>query len=232
MKKKKIANVLIHGGSADVFITGSTGGEFMLYAEPNSQITIGIDDPDWWRVVECALHELIEIICVGKGIRYRESCLATDSADNYLFCMNHPEFSDTISKAAYAFEQIRKPLKRAWCKKHGKKEPKMKKSRRKLAEKVMAVPIADVQQTSMDLIKQVSHAVPKGGNERNVICFISRAMWMLWCRAQGDPLDTLPTDWNGTGKTNRVYGAQTQITDEEGFVAFCTSEEGVEYLDV
>ncbi len=71
------------------------------------------------------------------------------------------------------------------------------------------------------LIHQVSKAVPEGGSERDVLTIITRPMWEMWCRAVGNPADSLPD--NGVAG-NRVYGSYTVLIDstscEAGSTAF------------
>ena len=60
------------------------------------------------------------------------------------------------------------------------------------------------------LVHQVSKAA-MSGSERDVITYISRPLWKLWCHAVGYPEDSEPTQWLGLHKTRRVYGSETVV---------------------
>jgi len=68
------------------------------------------------------------------------------------------------------------------------------------------------------MIEQVSKAVPKGGNETDVITLVSRPMWRAWCRAVGIPEFSEPTEWKGC-HTFRIYGSRTIIVESEQMAA-------------
>lgn len=80
------------------------------------------------------------------------------------------------------------------------------------------------------LIHQVSKAVPEGGSERDVLTFVTRPMWRMWCRAVGLPEEVMSgseglTPISMTGHPiNCVYGSFTVIVEsdrvESGSTAF------------
>jgi len=73
----------------------------------------------------------------------------------------------------------------------------------------------DLSEIMRALINQVTKAAD-GDVERNVITFITRPMWVAWCRAVGSPEDSEPTDWLGIDKTHRVYGSKTIVIEKPG----------------
>jgi len=116
---KKIATTVVGSSLVDVFVDPNmSGGSFQLYPDENSlpQIIIGLDRGTFWQCMEVAMHEAMEMAMSCGGHRLERTGLATDSADNYHFIMNHPQFSDIVARTAYFSEVVRKPLKKAWKK--------------------------------------------------------------------------------------------------------------------
>ncbi len=68
------------------------------------------------------------------------------------------------------------------------------------------------------LIKGVMDAVPKGGNERSVVTFITIPMWKIWCRASGIPEGAVPTPWEAK-PCYRVYGSETVLVCSQKEIA-------------
>jgi hypothetical protein len=73
-------------------------------------------------------------------------------------------------------------------------------------------------QVMVALVHQVSKAVPKGGNERDVTTIITRPMWQAFCRATNEPEDSEPTDWLSLAST-RVFGSQTIVVESPAWRA-------------
>lgn len=76
------------------------------------------------------------------------------------------------------------------------------------------------------LIGNVRNAVPKGGSERDVVTYITRPMWQLWCRYLGDPEDCEPTEWLGHPQTRRVYGSKTIIIQGDELLSYSKPRKG------
>lgn len=67
------------------------------------------------------------------------------------------------------------------------------------------------------LMEAVRDAVPPGGNEQDVVTYISRPMWRQWCRDLGQA-DTEPSKlWGQTHA--RIYGSVTVVVESPLFFA-------------
>lgn len=70
------------------------------------------------------------------------------------------------------------------------------------------------------LVRQVSKATPRNGNEVDVRTCISQPMWDLFCKATGIPIGTKPTEWIGIKDTCRVFGSETIILDRRDYISW------------
>lgn len=68
------------------------------------------------------------------------------------------------------------------------------------------------------LCQQVARAAA-GRSEREVVTLISPLMWNAFCRGVGLPEGTPPGEWEGPGKTARVFGSETHIVLKPGYWA-------------
>lgn len=71
-----------------------------------------------------------------------------------------------------------------------------------------------VRNIGVALIRQVTNAVPKGGTEQDVVTYISRTMWSLWCEFINEPPGPPSETWSLTCR--RVYGSRTVVVNKEG----------------
>ena len=73
------------------------------------------------------------------------------------------------------------------------------------------------------LNEAVTEAIPEGGSERDVVTFISRPLWAIYCDAMGIPPGTAPSTRYGVGES--MSGSLTLIDSEEGLAARSVARE-------
>jgi hypothetical protein len=68
------------------------------------------------------------------------------------------------------------------------------------------------------LIGGVVTSVPEGGSERDVVTFVSKPLWNIWCEMTEMPPGTKPSDWIKDGCA-RIYESETILVDSDRFFA-------------
>lgn len=68
------------------------------------------------------------------------------------------------------------------------------------------------------LIHQVQKAAG-GHSELDVVTYISRPMWELWCDAVNMPRDSVPTEWK-LHDCRRIFGSETRIVESDEFISW------------
>lgn len=83
-------------------------------------MTIGLDNDEWEATLSVLIHEALEFALEKKNLRYEPSQdLGKDHAQ-YLFVMDHQQFSDACARVAVFLVQAQMRVYDAW-KKRGRK---------------------------------------------------------------------------------------------------------------
>lgn len=110
----------IDGIDVSVYLREGLGAEFRL-RDPNhtnkSTIFIGssYDSSEWFVVLNCLLHEVIEFQMMNRRFRYAQTG-SWENHNNYLFIFNHVDFSDMILDSSHMIAKAIKDLEKAWRK--------------------------------------------------------------------------------------------------------------------
>lgn len=87
------------------------------------KIEIGIDYKFFDQVMAVLLHEIQEYCLIKRQLRFRESQQLSNDHAQYLFSLNHCQFTEICVEVAEYIEEARKDLFNAWT--NREKEQKM-----------------------------------------------------------------------------------------------------------
>lgn len=110
----------IDGIDVSVYFREGMGAEFRLRdSNYNNKATIYIgssyDSSEWFVVLNCLLHEVIEFQMMNRRFRYAQTG-SWENHNNYLFIFNHVDFSDMILDSSHMIAKAIKDLEKAWRK--------------------------------------------------------------------------------------------------------------------
>lgn len=87
----------------DLYARGGDGGEFYFNPEPENharpRIKVGLAYNEWAGVLNVLIHEVFEAVFSIMNLRYMQDDQTGDHG-NYLFVMNHSQFSSSGEHAA------------------------------------------------------------------------------------------------------------------------------------
>ena len=90
------------------------GGEYYLVPEPGHvpRIRVGIDYEYWREVVAVLLHEAMELAIDVHRAKYKQTNQIANDHGNYLFVMDHSQFTQVCAEVAefvaFALPDLRK----------------------------------------------------------------------------------------------------------------------------
>lgn len=102
------------------------GGSFTLLPKGDrrvSVISVGLKHNRWQNVLDVLLHEAMELALYRANARFDPSQNVTGDHSKYLFCCNHPTFSDCCAVVAELITGCQRDLFKVWkaSQKKGKK---------------------------------------------------------------------------------------------------------------
>lgn len=108
----------IDGIDVSVYFREGLGAEFRVRdSNYNNKSTIFIgssyDSSEWFVVLNCLLHEVIEFQMMNRRFRYAQTG-SWENHNNYLFIFNHVDFSDMILDSSHMIAKAIKDLEKAW----------------------------------------------------------------------------------------------------------------------
>jgi len=115
--KRKLGDYFLAGFNVVVFIESNRGGgDFSTGSNTlgRPQITIGMNQSDWWGVVQVALHESLEFSMALKDLLFRATNRYTNDSADRLFVFTHSDFTQCVAEAAEFFCAIEDDLKAQW----------------------------------------------------------------------------------------------------------------------
>jgi hypothetical protein len=94
----------------------SSGGTFTSLEGTNKlvKMVIGVNEDNWFRVLDIIIHESTELAITRKGARYCASGTITKDHSVYLFSFSHPVFSDICCIVADFLSQVYDIIKDLW----------------------------------------------------------------------------------------------------------------------
>lgn len=113
--KKKIGKYYSGSVKLKLQIRDGVGGEY--YNDPPT-ISVGADHNTWWLIVNTLLHEVLEYNLSKLDCRHQSTeHLGRDHGD-YLFIMNHPQYTEAVARSADFIAACLPDLSKAWRKYH------------------------------------------------------------------------------------------------------------------
>jgi hypothetical protein len=95
------------GGSVDSF----------FHSDPKllPRITVGLPEQlPWWRCLSILHHECYEYLLQQGGMSYKTSGTISSNSADYYFWLNHQQFDEVCSNAAYFISKVTPALEKAW----------------------------------------------------------------------------------------------------------------------
>ena len=97
---KKIGQFDFGTRSVNLFWKEGTGGAFYMNHESDGQarIVLGVNERSWGAQVAVLLHEALELAMADHACRFNPAPDYSWDSANYLFVMNHPQFSEIVAR--------------------------------------------------------------------------------------------------------------------------------------
>lgn len=111
MRQKIIGTWYSGHEQIELVLREGTGGEFFCCPEKKHvpRIKIGGDYENWWEVVNCLLHEVVEFNLMRLSCRYEPLDHISKDLGAITFHMSHGQFSEAIARSAeYVVEAVPK----------------------------------------------------------------------------------------------------------------------------
>ena len=124
---ENIATEILYNRNVNLFAdtshaSGSFCSNYAVKGVPS--LTIGIKTDYWWRVVSILHHEVYEFLMTDLRLRYTVSDEMADNSAAYYFHMDHQEFAELATLAAYFISRVEPALKKAWRRRKHVPKPK------------------------------------------------------------------------------------------------------------
>lgn len=118
MKASRVGSYGLGPQSVDLYLREDDGGEFYVIPEAGKtpRIVVGADYDSWYRVVEVAHHEAMELAMTMIGARYQPAPDNGNDHGSYVFVMTHAQFSEASARTAQFLAASLPDLSRAWAK--------------------------------------------------------------------------------------------------------------------
>lgn len=115
-ERKKLGVFEIGYEKVALYTREGWGGGFTFCHEDEDAtvMEVGIGYTDFKDVFTVLLHETMEFVFARCGGRYSPSEDIGRDHSAYLFCFNHPSFSDCCARASEFIESAREPLRKEW----------------------------------------------------------------------------------------------------------------------
>lgn len=99
----------------DLYSREGMDAEFRFQPEvgKNARITVGVND-NWWTVLACLTHEIVEATAVDMGLRYTPAPDISKDNGAYAFFMTHTQFSEVIARAGLYLTRAIPALEKHW----------------------------------------------------------------------------------------------------------------------
>jgi hypothetical protein len=116
MNPKSPLKINVGYDAVELHVTGEAGGHFTVESGLGeaTKIYVGLDQEHWEGVLGTLIHEVAEYALIKKRCRWEPSCDLAEDQAQYLFVMNHSEFSDLVSRVTISITQAAVPLRVAW----------------------------------------------------------------------------------------------------------------------
>lgn len=110
MKSKLIGTYDLGRERVKLFL--SPGCDGTLFLTP-AEIHVGCE-LEWTEAFDALVHEALEFAMIREGVRFDRSPDFSNSHDNYLFVMLHPQFAQVCARASGFIAACTRDLSRAW----------------------------------------------------------------------------------------------------------------------
>jgi hypothetical protein len=110
-KPKYVGNFDIGYENVELYIALYTGGDFIT--NPTATIWIGVLG-DWPFTYQTMLHEVFEYVLFRIGCRYQPDNDLAEDCGNFLFSMNHAQFSNACGRAMQFMVSATPFVKKEW----------------------------------------------------------------------------------------------------------------------
>jgi len=84
------------------------------------RINIGVEQTEWWHIVDALLHEAMEQAMITFGYAYTGTTICARNSTTYHFIFNHGDFIKCHEEVSYLLTKALPDLAKAW-KQHKKK---------------------------------------------------------------------------------------------------------------
>ena len=95
---KKLGVFPIGAREVEVFGDTTSGNGSFDHNQPMIRMIIGLDHCYWWHCLEVLCHEATELILSDMNCRFVPDVSYADTADEYTFHFNHPQFSEAMGR--------------------------------------------------------------------------------------------------------------------------------------
>jgi hypothetical protein len=82
---------------------------------PTILIGSSYNSNEWFIVLNCLMHEVLEFLLTNRRMRYAQTG-TWENHNNYLFILNHNEFSDIVLESSHMMASAIKDLEKCWRK--------------------------------------------------------------------------------------------------------------------
>jgi hypothetical protein len=99
------------------YATAETGGSFTIIPNGKNRvpmIEVGLNHNRWKYVLDALIHEAMEFALFRANARFESSQTTTGDHSKYLFCFNHPVFSDCCAIVSELVTTCQTDLFKVW----------------------------------------------------------------------------------------------------------------------
>ena len=101
---------------AELFLRDGTGGDVELCPGNGrpTKITLGGDYENWREIVDSLIHEVMELVMIREGLRFSPDPNHCSDMSNFIFCMNHVQYTNTCARVGMFIAECLPDLATAW----------------------------------------------------------------------------------------------------------------------